>query len=91
MACIVKMARGPPRGKKEQRALACQGTFTDHQRRVLGRLLEQINRLERQIAQLTSEIEQRVAPHEELLRRMIKIPVWTASQFGRCWPRSGPI
>lgn len=71
---MVEMARGTLRGKKGQLELACQGTFTDHQRRVLGRLLQQMNGLERQPAELTSEIEQRVAPHEELLRRMMTIP-----------------
>jgi transposase len=67
-------ARGSLRGKKYQLELALQGTFTDHRRRLLGRLLEQMNTLEQRIAELTSEIEGRVARYEDALQRIDTIP-----------------
>lgn len=53
-------ARGSLRGKKFQLELALQGTFTDHQRSVLARLLEQMEFLEKRVAELTAEIEKRM-------------------------------
>jgi transposase len=67
-------ARGSLRGKKYQLELALQGTFTDHQRSVLARLLEQMSALEQRIVELTAEIEKRVAPYEDVLRRIDTIP-----------------
>jgi transposase len=67
-------ATGTLRGKKAQLELALQGTFTTHQRLLLGRLLEQMNGLEQQLAELTAEIEQRVACHEEVIVRLDTIP-----------------
>jgi transposase len=67
-------ARGTLRGKKAQLELALQGTFTAHQRLLLARMLGQMSELERQLADLTSAIEQRVACHEELIGRIATIP-----------------
>jgi transposase len=67
-------ARGSLRGKKYQLELALQGTFTAHQRGVLGRLLEQMSTLEQRVAELTSEIEDRVSVYEDILRRIDTIP-----------------
>lgn len=67
-------ARGRLRGKKYQLELALQGTFTDHQRSVLARLLEQLNTLEQRIEELTAEIEQRVAGYEDILWRIDTVP-----------------
>ncbi len=67
-------ARGRLRHKKDQLELALQGTITTHQRLLLGRMLGQLSELERQIADLTTEIEQRMAPHQELIARLSTIP-----------------
>jgi transposase len=67
-------ARGTLRGKKAQLELALQGTLTTHQRLLLARMLGQMSELERQLADLTWEIEQRVACHEQLLGRIATIP-----------------
>ena len=67
-------ACGTLRGKKAQLELALQGTLTTHQRLLLARMLGQMSELERQLADLTSEIEQRVACHQELISRMATIP-----------------
>ena len=67
-------ARGTLRHKKVQLEMSLQGTFTPHQRSLLGRLLQQVSVLEREVAEVTLEIEQRVSGHEELLRRLDTIP-----------------
>jgi transposase len=67
-------ARGALRGKKAQLELSLQGTFTTHQRLLLGRMLQQMSALELQVADITAEVEQRVACHEELIRRLDTIP-----------------
>jgi transposase len=67
-------ARGTLRGKKAQLELALQGTLTTHQRMMLARMLGQMSELERQLADLTAEIAQRVAGHEELIGRIATIP-----------------
>jgi transposase len=67
-------ACGTLRGKKAQLELALQGTFTAHQRLMLARMLGQLKDLEVQLADLTADIEQRVAGYEELLTRIATIP-----------------
>lgn len=67
-------ARGTLRGKKYQLELALQGTFTGHQRGVLGRLLDQMNALEQRITELTADIEERVSVYQDVLARIDTIP-----------------
>lgn len=67
-------ATGTLRGKKAQLELALQGTFTTHQRLLLGHLLQQMSGLEQQLTELTAEIEQRVACYEEVIARLDTIP-----------------
>ena len=54
--------------------MALQGTFTVHQRLMLARMLGQLNDLEVRLADLTADIEQRVAGYQELLTRIATIP-----------------
>jgi transposase len=67
-------ARGTLRGKKGQLELALQGTFSEHQRGHLRSVLKQMQRLEQEVAELEAQIEQRVAVHEDLMRRLDGIP-----------------
>jgi transposase len=67
-------ARGSLRGKKDQLESALQGTFTTHQRLLLGRMLGQMRDLEQRLAELSSEIEARVAGYDELIQRLVTIP-----------------
>jgi transposase len=62
------------RGKKFQLELALQGTFTDHQRGVLSRLMRQVQFLDECVQELTSEIEKRMMPYEDLVQRLDGIP-----------------
>jgi transposase len=89
-------ARGTLRGKKSQLELALEGTFSQHQRHLLERMLEQMESLERQLAKLTEEIAGRMECYSEVIQRLLTIPgidritAWTIlaeigtdmSQFG---------
>jgi len=52
-------AKGKLRGKRALLELALEGSFTPHQRRLLGRSVRQMKGLEADIADLTEEIEQK--------------------------------
>jgi len=67
-------ARGTLRHKKGQLELALQGTFSQHQRQLLGRMLEQLEALEQQLAKLEVEIVERMQCHSELIQRLSTIP-----------------
>lgn len=54
--------------------MALEGTLTDHQRGLLTRLMRQVTAQDAEIADLTREIEQRVAPWEEMIQRLVEIP-----------------
>jgi transposase len=62
------------RKKRDQLEMALEGTLTDHQRRLLRRLVRQLQSLETEIVDLTAEIELRAAPWEEMIGRLIEIP-----------------
>lgn len=67
-------AKGKLQAKKRELTLALEGTFTNEQRWLLAKGLKQIEFLESQGAELEQEIERRVAPFEEAIRRLITIP-----------------
>ena len=67
-------ARGTLRGKKRELELALEGTFTGEQRWLLDKELRQVEWLETQVEVLEREIERRVEPFEEAMRRLVSIP-----------------
>ena len=67
-------AYGRLRCKRKQLAQALDGTFTEHQRWMLGQELQHLERLETQIAEAEKEIAVRMQPYAELLRRLMTIP-----------------
>lgn len=67
-------AQGRLRGKRRELELALQGTFTDEQRWLLAKGLRQVEWLEAQIEALEQEIERRMEPFEEPIRRLLTIP-----------------
>lgn len=67
-------AQGRLRRKRRELELALEGTFTDEQRWLLRKELGQVEWLEAQIGALEQEIERRVAPFEEAIRRVTTIP-----------------
>jgi hypothetical protein len=67
-------ARGKLRSRRDQLQMALEGTLSGHQRRLLSRLATQMNTLEAEIAELTGDIETRVAPWQERISRLVQIP-----------------
>lgn len=67
-------ARGALRSRRDQLQLALEGTLSQHQRDLLSRLLAQLSRLEAELAQLTRDIEARVACYGETLAQLTGIP-----------------
>jgi transposase len=67
-------ARGALRGKKRELELALEGSFTENQRWLLSKELNQVEWLEIQLQLLEQEIERRVAPFEEPMWRVMTIP-----------------
>jgi transposase len=67
-------ARGKLRGKRRELEAALEGTFTDSQRWLLSKELNHVEWLEIQVQVLDQEIERRVAPLEESMRRVMTIP-----------------
>lgn len=69
-------AQGRLRDKRGLLELALEGSFTPHQRRLLGRSLRQMKSLEAEIADLTGEIEERVTAMgwTEAVTRLCTIP-----------------
>lgn len=67
-------AIGRLRSKRRELELALDGAFTLEQRWLLTKELSQVEWLETQISVLEQEIERRVAPFEEAIRRLVTIP-----------------
>jgi transposase len=67
-------ARGALRGKRRELEAALDGSFTDNQRWLLDKELRQLEWLEGQVQALEQEIERRVEPFEDAIRRLITIP-----------------
>ena len=67
-------ARGVLRGKRRELELALEGSFTDNQRWLLDKELQQVEWLEIQTQVLEQEIERRMAAFEEPIARLTTIP-----------------
>jgi len=62
------------RGKRDQLAMALEGTLTAHHKGLLKRLTGQLKAQETEVADLTREIESRVAVWAEVIGRLVEIP-----------------
>jgi transposase len=71
---IADYARASLRKKRDQLERALEGMLSDHQRGLLKRLMRQLETQESEVADLTREIEARVAPWEERIERLVQIP-----------------
>ena len=67
-------AQGRLRAKRKELEEALHGFVTDHHRRLLKMLLDQIDQLDRDIAELEREIRQRLQPHQQIVERLAEIP-----------------
>jgi transposase len=71
---LAELARGSLRGKLPALREALEGHIQAHQRVLLQQLLAHIGFLEQSVTALTAQVEQRVAPYEEALARLVQIP-----------------
>lgn len=71
---LAELARGSLRGKLPQLREALEGQVDAHHRVLLHHLLEHIAFLEKSLHELTGEIEQRLAPYEQAIERLVQIP-----------------
>jgi transposase len=71
---LVAFARGKLRRKQDQLQLALEGSLGPHQRFMLGQLLRHIEFVERQIEQLSVEIEARMRPFESHMELIQQVP-----------------
>jgi transposase len=62
------------RGKRDQLEMALEGTLSERQKKLLTRLIRQLNAQEAEVADLTGEIESRVAVWDEIIGRLVEIP-----------------
>ena len=67
-------AYGRLRTKRKELAPALDGTFTEHQRWMLGQELQHLQCLESQIGEAEKEITLRMQPYAEWQRRLMTIP-----------------
>jgi transposase len=71
---LAELARGRLRAKLPDLRAALRGTLGDHQRMMLRSLLRHIDDLNAQLAELSAEVERRLAPHAEAIARLDTIP-----------------
>jgi transposase len=67
-------ACGRLRTKRRELAQALDGTFTEHQRWMLGQELRHLANLETQIEAATQETVERMLPYSDMVRRLTTIP-----------------
>jgi len=67
-------AKGKLRSKRKQLEEALHGFVTAHHRTLLAMLLRQVDTVEADIAFLEADIRQRLAPHQDVIERLMEIP-----------------
>ena len=71
---LAELARGRMRAKRDLLEQALQGQFKSHHRFLLSEQLADIDALDEAIERMSTEIAQRLRPHEHLLHRLETIP-----------------
>ncbi|BDG60321.1 IS110 family RNA-guided transposase [Caldinitratiruptor microaerophilus] len=71
---LAALAKGRLQEKRDQLEQALQGAIGSHQRMLLRLQLQHVDFLDRQIEELSREIDERMLPFEESLRRIETIP-----------------
>ena len=71
---LASLAVGSLKAKKAALALALRGRYSDHFRWLLGQLLEDLERLDGELATLDSHIDREMQPHAELVCRLCTLP-----------------
>lgn len=73
-AVLAALARGRMRAKRAALEEALEGRMGSHQRFTLGVMLRHVGELDRNIADVSAEIERRLAPLEPAIARLVTIP-----------------
>jgi len=71
---LAELAQGRLRGKIPQLRLALQGHVNEHHRFMLKMFQDQLESLERFIAQLDARIEEVLRPHQKVVERLVTAP-----------------
>lgn len=71
---LARLAQGRLKKKEDSLAAALSGLVAPHQRSLLRRQLRRVEEFDRDIAELSAEIEERTRPFEEEIRRLQTIP-----------------
>lgn len=71
---LAEMAKGRLRKKRTELEEALKGLISAHQRMMLESLLRHLDFLDKEISQLDEEVEQRMRPFEETIRRITEMP-----------------
>jgi transposase len=71
---LAALARGRMRAKRAALEETLEGRMGAHQRFTLGVMLRHIGELDRNIEDVSAEIERRLAPHEPAIARLVTIP-----------------
>lgn len=74
VAFLANLAKGNLRNKREELKKALEGRLRPHHRLIIAQLLADIDFLDEQIAEVGREIEQRLAPDQEVIDRLDEIP-----------------
>jgi transposase len=73
-AALAQLARSRMRGKISALQEAFTGHFTDHHAFLLGKMLERIDAIDADIAELDAKIEEMIAPFVSAVERLDEIP-----------------
>jgi transposase len=73
-AALAQLARSRMRGKISALEEAFTGHFTDHHAFLLGKMLERIDAIDADIAELDAKIEEMIAPFVSAVERLDEIP-----------------
>jgi len=73
-AKLAELAHRSLEAKKPQLREALAGRYSEHFRYLLGGLLDDMDRLDRKVAEVTARLEWYMLPHAELIRRMCEVP-----------------
>ena len=71
---LADLAKGSLREKKTELALALDGRYHEHFRWLLQELVEELERLDRKLESLDQRLTEKMAEHEDLVRRLSTIP-----------------
>ena len=71
---LADLAKGSLRGKRAQLEEALEGSMGDHQRYLLRHQLQHVEFLDREIEDLSIEIEERMRPFEVAIQQVMRLP-----------------